>query len=271
MGDLSARSAAAGFWSGRTATDGWADLIILENGSTWGVLADAVQITGALQGDSAISHGRFSATLSEYNFADATAPLVAYRGAATPRSHIDTEADGARRLILNYDPAYEQTASTQTLAGRYALDGSTELAINSRGEFNWIASSDCVLTGHAAPRPSGRNVFNLSLTYMGQSCPHPNAARVSGVAYLDVKASPPRLVSLALLDDGTVGFVSRAVKLQDGAAPAPAPAPGPTPTPTPAEPPGAPAPLPLPPIDGGGGGGGGGDRDDDDDDDDDDD
>ncbi|MBL0421481.1 hypothetical protein JI739_14075 [Ramlibacter sp. AW1] len=279
--DLRPQVAAEGYWSGRTVTQGWIDLIILEDGSTWGVLADPVQITGALQGRSSLDQGRFTAALTEFNFADATAPLITYGGTGTPQSRIDATGPGGRGWTVSYDPAYGGTASMRAIAGQYALDQRTVLSIGLDGAFNWVASADCTLAGSVVPRASGRNVFNLTATYAGLGCPHPDGSRVSGVAYLDMRTASPRLVSLALLDDGGVGFISRAVKLQDaqGEAPAPAPSPAPAPAPSPAPAPApapAPSPIPLPPIDlddddGGGGGGGGGrgrnrdrDRDDDD-------
>lgn len=243
------RSAAQGFWSGRTETNGWADFIILEDGTTWGVFADAVAITGGAHGASWIESGRFTSEITEFRFQEGEAAQVLYSGAATPLSSIDAQGPGGRRLMLEYDPGYDSSPSLQALAGRYALDESTVLAINSDGAFNWIASASCVLTGEARPRASGRNVFDLALTYVGDQCPHVNGTRVNGVAYLDTRASPLRLVALALREDNAVGFISRASKFVDPDPPpqsAPAPVASP-PTAPAADPVPPPAPVPQPP------------------------
>lgn len=248
--DLGDRRAAEGFWFGRTASGGWADLIILEDGSTWGVQADETRITGGMQGTSQAVQGRFSATLVEYNFHDLSAPQVTYAGTVTPRLRIDAQATEGRSLALEYDPAYEQPASTEALAGRYALDGNTVLTLGADGAFHWSADADCTLAGRATPRASGRNVFDLALTYVGQACFHGDGTRIHGVAYLDAGFSPPRLVSLALREDGGVGFISRAEKIVESTPPQPQPQPEPEPLPGPSpqpEPVPEPEPEPEPP------------------------
>jgi hypothetical protein len=244
---VAGNSAAEGYWIGRTSAETRADVLILEDGSTWGVYTDAVEIRGAVQGISRADQGRFTATLTEYLFLDNLAPEFAFSGTVTQRSRIEAASNNGRGLVLAYNASYEQAASPQALAGRYQLSGDAVVSIDTMGAFNWTVSSDCVLTGSAHPRASGKNVFNLTLTYVGAGCDHGNGTRISGVAHLDATTTPVRLVALALRDDRAVGFVSRAAKLADLVAPAPepAPAPAPAPAPTPAPAP-APAPSPAP-------------------------
>ncbi len=223
-----AGNTAEGYWSGRTSAGTFADVLILEDGSTWGVYTDAVQLRGAVQGTSRGDESRFSATLTEYSFSDNLAPAFVFSGTVRPRSRIEATTSSGRGLFLDYRTGYDQPASPEVLAGRYQFDGDTVVSIDTAGTLNWTASADCTLTGSASPRPSGKNVFNLALTYVGPGCSHGNGTRITGVAHLDVSTTPARLVALGLRDDRVVGLVSRAAKLEQSA-PAPVPAPAPAP------------------------------------------
>ena len=74
-----ASNTAEGFWSGRTSSGLFADVLILEDGSTWGVYPTskaAWRHTGHQQG----RPGRFNATLTEYSFSDTLTPEFAFSG-----------------------------------------------------------------------------------------------------------------------------------------------------------------------------------------------
>ena len=90
-------------------------------------------------------------------------------------------------------------------------------------------------------------MFDLALTYVGQECFHGDGTRIRGVAFLDAETSPPRLVSLALREDGGVGFISRANKIVETAPPQPQPQPEPEPQPEP-QPEPEPTPVPTPQL-----------------------
>ena len=155
---------------------------------------------------------RFSATLTEYSFSNNLAPEFVFSGTVRPRSRIEATTSSGRGLFLDYRTGYDQAASPQVLAGRYQFDGDTVVSIDTAGTLTWTASADCTLTGSASPRPSGKNVFNLALTYVGPGCSHGNGTRITGVAHLDVTTTPARLVALGLRDDRVVGLVSPCCK-----------------------------------------------------------
>src|SRR6478735_9001998 len=147
-----AANAAEGYWVGRTSAETRADILILEDGSTWGVYTDAVEIRGAVQGTSRADQGRFTATLTEYLFLDNLAPEFAFSGTVTPLSRIEAASNNGRGLVLAYSASYEQAASPQALAGQYQLSGDAVVSIDTAGAFNWTVSPDCILTGSAHPR-----------------------------------------------------------------------------------------------------------------------
>jgi len=248
-----------GYWSGQTADAFGADILILEDGSTWGVYTDTVKVVGAVRGASSGEQGRFSASLVEYSFINNLAPEFGFNGTVRPRTSIEATSTNGRGLALTYRSSYDQATSQQVIAGRYQFDGNTIFSIDTAGTVTWTVSTDCVLSGSARPRPTGKNIFNLALTYVGAGCSHGDGTNVTGVAHVDVGSTPARLIALGLRDDRVVGLVSRAARLEGsppepppGPAPAPTPAPAPSPTPAPAPAPApspapAPAPAPTPP------------------------
>ena len=112
-------------------------------------------------------------------------------------------------------PLPDDTSSAATRSCRSTPPGP------STGSCRRTASS----RGLRRPRQSGKNVFNLTLTYVGAGCSQGDGTRVTGVAHLDATTTPARLLALGLRDDRAIGFVSRAAKLEDSVAPAPTPAP----------------------------------------------
>ncbi|TFZ05624.1 hypothetical protein EZ313_02885 [Ramlibacter henchirensis] len=254
---LAARNTAEGRWTGQTSSGFRVDAVILEDGQTWGLYSDGDSPVGAVQGSTATAGGNLSATLTEYSLLDDTAADAVFNGTVQEKSTIDATASTGTRLLLSYDVNYERAASNAELAGTYAIGAAGQVTVDSSGQFTWAASAQCTLGGRLSPRPSGRNVFDASLTYSGAACPHANGTSISGVAYLDTASAPARLVALALRPDRVIGFFAIGVRQADPVAQgagAPAPTPAPAPVPLPAAPPAltppapaAPAPPPAPP------------------------
>jgi hypothetical protein len=62
------------------------------------------------------------------------------------------------------------------------LDGETAtLTVASNGAIAGISSLGCSFTGTITPRPSGKNVFNTTLTFGGAPCALPGQS-ASGIA-----------------------------------------------------------------------------------------
>ena len=128
-----ASNAAEGFWSGRTSSGLFADVLILEDGSTWGVYADDARLRGAIRGTSRADQGRFNATLTEYSFSDTLTPEFEFSGQVSPRSRIEATAPNGRGLFLDYRASYDQAVAPQGLAGRYQFDAGTVFSVDTAG------------------------------------------------------------------------------------------------------------------------------------------
>lgn len=63
----------------------------------------------------------------------------------------------------------------------------------------------CSAAGTAVPRPSGKNIFNITITFTGTNCALGNGAVTTGVAYYD--AVNRQVLVMALNSAKTDGFI----------------------------------------------------------------
>jgi hypothetical protein len=63
----------------------------------------------------------------------------------------------------------------------------------------------CSAAGTATPRPSGKNIFNVTVTFTGSNCALGNGASTSGVAYYD--AATRRVLVMAMNAAKSDGFI----------------------------------------------------------------
>ena len=80
---------------------------------------------------------------------------------------------------------YNTAAAVAQISGAWSLQSLTgdtvALNIQGSGAFTATSSLGCNFSGAVAPRPSGKNVFTVSLTFGGSPCALPGTS-ASGVA-----------------------------------------------------------------------------------------
>lgn len=187
---------AEGFWSGTTTTGTQVSLAILENGETWGLYASSGSVVGALYGNTTTSGTTLSGSGTGFNFLTRTSSSGTYSGNVTTKGTITVNVSDGTQFTGTYDPSYYQAASVTSVAGTYsgwAVTGATNaqattVVVNVNGN---ISSSfvdgllNCTTVGTATPRASGKNIFNLQLTFTGNYCALGNGTVVTGVATYD--------------------------------------------------------------------------------------
>ena len=172
---------------GGTLTGGTSNafnLLVLETGEYWALFgtqtASALIVAGFGQGMGASDNGTFTST----NFRDfSVVPAAAGRVDATYNrstpsisgsvtvagSSVGFSGGAIAGTLYNYDIP----ASIATISGTWSLTdlaGETvSLGIASTGAFT-ATSAGCVFTGSVTPRPSGKNVFNVALTFGSAPC-----------------------------------------------------------------------------------------------------
>lgn len=119
---------------------------------------------------------------------------------------------GTTAAAAPYD--YNKPASLASVAGNWdltALDGSPVAAtVQADGTFT-THSGGCVSTGTVAPRPSGKNVFNVMLVTGPAPCDTPNAASTGIAIYSPIEGSSAHQLIVGTVDADAAYLGSLAV------------------------------------------------------------
>lgn len=200
-----------GFWTGKNST-GWDIAVaILETGETWGVITSGGVIYAALQGSTTSSGGTLSGSVREFDLRNGSISSTTYTGTYVARARTDVRFPSGDRFTGQYSTSYDQPASLAAVAGAYTGSGvitgapvqALGVSITATGTVTLPASPGCSSSGTLTPRASGKNIFNLRMTFIGPNCALGNGATASGVAVYDNGA----LLAMGLLPSQTAGFI----------------------------------------------------------------
>ena len=204
-------TSAEGFWTGKASTGYDISLAVLDNGETWGVYTSNGVLYGALHGSTTSSNGTLKGSGQEFDLGSGTVASSNYSGTYTSKSKTDIRLSNGSTFAGTYEAAYDQPASLSALAGTYAGYGvstgspvqAIAITISTSGAISAPPSLGCSASGSVAPRASGKNIFDLRITFSGASCALGNGANVSGVAYYEGGS----LLAMGLLPSQTAGFI----------------------------------------------------------------
>jgi hypothetical protein len=214
-----AATTAEGFWSGTASTGTAVALAVLENGETWGVYSSGGFIVGALYGQTTSTGSALSGAGNDFNIPSGTVSAGSYTGTFAAKSSVSVNTSAGGSFKGTYNTGYDATPSLATLAGAYTGTGvsgnspvqNVSVNIAPTGAFTVPASLGCSATGIASTRPSGKNIFNVNVTFTGTNCALGNGATASGIAYYDTVAR--QLLVMALNRAKTDGFIYLGSKL----------------------------------------------------------
>lgn len=204
---------AEGFWTGTASTGVKVSVAILENGETWGVYYTANNlIVGALRGTTTSSGTSISGSGSDYDIQHRTVTPGTYTGTFSSKNNINVTMSNGSSFSGTYDASYDQAASLTAVSGSFTGSGvtgstswqSSAVGISSLGDISAV-SPLCSATGKASPRASGKNVFDVTITFTGTNCALGNGAVTSGVAYYDT--AKRQVLVTALKADKSDGFI----------------------------------------------------------------
>ena len=202
-----------GLWTGQSNVEVQTALVVLEEGSAWGLQRTGSTLKSAIVGKASGSGGVFSMQASVLNLAYWSPANSTYAGTYTARSSIAATSTGNSPLALSYKSAYESAATLSAVAGSYTLNGMSKfgaaprvtMTLNASGAISFSNWLNCSPTGTVSPRSSGRNVLNLSLSFKG-ACPLAEGTLVNGVFFVDKSASPAHAYVLAQTANKDDGF-----------------------------------------------------------------
>ncbi len=208
---------AEGFWSGTASTGTKVALAILENGDTWGVYTSNNLIVGALHGTTTSSGTTLSGSGSDFNIPSKTITPGTYSGTFASKSSINVTTSIGSNFTGTYDASYDTAASLTSLSGTFSGSGvsgttsaqSATVGISSLGVVS-STGIGCSAAGTVAPRPSGKNIFDVTITFTGTNCALGNGVVTTGVAYYD--AVIRQVLVMALNSAKADGFIYVGVK-----------------------------------------------------------
>ena len=211
-----AASSAEGFWNGTSSTGERINLAVLENGETWGLTStSAGALTGALYGTVTASGSTVTGSGTSFSFITRTNSSGALSGTVATKATITLAASTGGKFNGTYSASYDQTPALGSLADTYngfAVTGNTAaqtvavtIDVNGNVSSSFVSGNlICNASGKATPRASGKNVFDLQLTFTGNFCALGNVT-TQGVATYG--ATSRQLIALALNGAKSDGFV----------------------------------------------------------------
>ncbi len=211
-------ASAEGFWNGTTSTGYTGSIVVLENGETWGYYVLGNILYGALYGVTATSANSLSGSGADFNLATRVVTQGTYSGSFREQSTISLSTSLGTTFTGVYGTTYSTPASLTTLAGVFAgqaLTGKTApqaatVTITATGQLSIPASLGCSTAGTVAPRSSGKNIFDLNLTFTGSSCALGNGSTAKGILYYD--SASKQILAMGMNTAKTDGFIALGVK-----------------------------------------------------------
>ena len=213
--------AVQGGWQGTASTGEVVQAIVLEDGTLWAIAGpssgSSFYPTDLFQGTLQASNGTLSSSnLRGYDFATGVSISGSIAGTyvagtsmtmtATPTGSTAVGVNVSAVATADYD--YSQPAQLATLAGSWpgffsSLESGT-VNIQSNGTFTTTTSLGCQINGAATARASGRNVFNVSLTFGAAPCNLPGASG-SGIAVITRSGTTSQLTVAVTTADRAYG------------------------------------------------------------------
>jgi len=170
--------------------------LVLENDEFWTIYGDDMDsvfyVYGFVQGKGLSSNGNFSASsVRDFGFSPAlSGKLTATYSASnkTMSGSVNYGIDGtiafAGGPIAGSLYHYDTPASLSTIVGNWSAVSSygTSVSINvTAGGALTLQDFTCIGTGTVTPRSSGKNVFNLKVTFGSNGCAMPGTT-ATGIA-----------------------------------------------------------------------------------------
>ena len=89
---------------------------------------------------------------------------------------------------------------------------SVPIIISTTGIVTSSFTSNCSASGSVALRASGKNIYNLSMTFNGFGCALGNGGTASGILIIDKTSNPAKAIALALTPNKQDGFIAVGTK-----------------------------------------------------------
>ncbi len=184
-----------------------ASIAVLETGETWGIYTLGNSLVGAVYANTTSSGSTVSGSGSFFNFVSRTSGSSTFTGTTTQKNVLGLTFNDGTKFNGTYGTTYDQPASLASLAGNYvgyAVTGITltqtlPVTISANGNVSAtsiVGNLSCVTSGTATPRASGKNIFDVQLTFTGPGCALGTGTVVKGMAYFDLVSKAVGVIAL---------------------------------------------------------------------------
>jgi hypothetical protein len=191
-------------------------MLVLENDDVWMFHGSgSLNVGGVVQGRGLSNNGSFRSSVTRDFIAGGAAdiPLAStYVPDASIQGSLDTPVgtptfSGTPMAAPTYD--YDAVATLTAVAGDWSVADlagvATELRISAAGAIS--STGGCRVAGQIAPRASGKNVFNVQLTFGAAPCTL-TGQTITGVAIVETPSGASRQLILGgVIADRTAGTV----------------------------------------------------------------
>lgn len=199
-----------GFWLGTSETGYSIASVVLENGQYYSLFSKNGLVEGANYGAITVSGTSYSGNLEDIYIPGNQTNSGTISGTFSPKSRLQGVTAYSNNTVgsftTTYNAAYDTPATMSAIAGQYSgpyRSGATavlNIAMNGVVDGTTTAAGTtvpkCMITGSVVPRPSGKNVYDLTLQWHdnpalpGHSCCLTSVCATgtptTGVAVLDV-------------------------------------------------------------------------------------
>ena len=207
-------ASAEGLWNGTTGTGRTISWLVLDDDVYWALYSEVSNpsiLAGLVQGNSSSQNGVFtSSNARDFNLQTGLLN-VTINGSYTAKQSFNgqiTYPGGPSTFTTTYDRDYDLAPDMNAVAGTYAgsvtASETVTVVLTTTGIISGSSNTGCLFAGTFSPRAHG-NVFNVTITFGGQSGCSLGTETVNGIGFYD--AVDKRLSSAALNTSRTDGFV----------------------------------------------------------------
>lgn len=204
---------AQGVYEGTTSVGQTFNGIILPNDTFYAIYGNTIgnvfYVCGIATGQGVSNNGKYTATENDFYYCGGSynvysgsvsgtyTPGTSISGTITENGNSETFTGTAPAISLfNYNAAASISAITGSWNGSLTDGETASVNIDSLGNFTGISSLGCSFSGSVASDTSGKNFFDVSLTFGGPPCVLSNRTGTGiGVDYLLSDAVTTQLIA----------------------------------------------------------------------------
>lgn len=167
--------------------------IVLEDGTLWGiggtVSAGTLFVESMIQGPLTSSGSSVTSnSLRAYDFESGLAYTASFSGTAASSgvisgtntvsgvSPVTVSLTPTATADFNFNTAATQAAIAGTWSGFFSSGDTGSVTVSSSGAIDSLTDAGCRIGGTVVPRPSGKNVYNVTITFGPAPCLLPNGS-----------------------------------------------------------------------------------------------